>query len=98
MLSNIPFDRSEQFGQELKALFNSYRKVVTDGPNIVTIFSDFIDGDGTSETHFQALVDRGTFPTLTAAKASWDELNSCNTQVQTIAAALNQICAKHAIV
>jgi hypothetical protein len=102
--TNIPFDRSNQFGQELKALLNAYRKAVTDGPIILEAMSHMVDGDGTDAAHFTELVTLGIFETTADAKASWDELQSANAKVTTdnsvtnVKAALLQVCAKHGII
>jgi hypothetical protein len=102
--TNIEFDRSNQFGQEIKALLNAYRKAVTDGPILLAALAHMVDGDGTSATHFDEPVAQGIFPTNADAKASWDELQSANAKLTTnnsvtdVQAALLQVCAKHGII
>ena len=102
--TNIPFDRSNQFGQEIKALLNAYRKVNQDGPLILSAMAHMIDGDGTSDTHFTEMVTLGIYDNTTDAKASYDELQSVNAKLTTDAsvtsvdAALKQVCAKHGII
>lgn len=105
--SNIPFDRSVQFGQEIKALLTAYRKVVTDGPLILAAMAHMVDGDGSSSTHFTELATGGSVPVfenVADAKASWDELQSVNAKLTTdasvtnVQAALLQVCAKHGVI
>lgn len=102
--TNIPFDRSNQFGQEIKALLNGYRKVVTDGPVILSAMSHMVDGDGTDVSHFTEMVTLGIYENTADAKASWDELQSVNAKLTTdssvtnVQAALLQVCAKHGVV
>lgn len=102
--TNIQFDRSNQFGQEIKALLNAYRKVVTDGPIILGAMALMLDGDGSQLAHYQTMVDIGIYPTTTDAKESYAELQSanskCNTDasVDTVNTAFNQVCAKHGVI
>lgn len=101
---NIPFDRSNQFGQEIKALLNAYRKVNQDGPNILQAMQHMIDGDGSDKDHFAEMVTLGIYETTDDAKASYDELASINGKLTTdgsvtsVDAALKQVCAKHGII
>jgi hypothetical protein len=102
--THIPFDRSNQFGQELKALLNAYRKVVTDGPIIIAALQAMIDGNGTDVSHFTEMVTVGIFDNTADAKASFDELSSVNgklttnNSVSSVEAALLQVCSKHGII
>lgn len=102
--TNIEFDRSNQFGQEIKALLNAYRKVNQDGPNIIAHMVHVIDGDGSQLSHFQGLVDLGTFPTTDDAMAAYNELASVNAKLTTDAsvssvdAALKQVCDKFGVI
>ena len=102
--TNITFDRSNQFGQEIKALLNAYRKVVTDGPLILEAMSHMVDGDGTQAAHFAELVTLGIFPTNADAKSSWDELQSANGKLTTDASVTNvktallQAVAMHGVI
>jgi len=102
--TNIPFDRNNQFGQEIKALLNSYRKVVTDGPLILASMSQMLDGNGSDVSHFAEMVALGIYENTTDAKASYDELASVNfkmttdSSVSNVNAALLQVCAKHGII
>ena len=102
--TNIEFDRSNQFGQEIRAYLNACRKVVTDGPIILACFAHMVDGDGTDVSHFAELVAQGIYPTTADAKASWDELQAVNAKLTTdaavtfVQAALLQAPAKHGIV
>lgn len=102
--TNISFDRSNQFGQEIKALLNAYRKVVSDGPLILESMALMLDGDGSQLAHFQTMVDLGIYPTTTDAKESYLELQSanskCNTDasVDSVNTAFKQVCAKHGII
>lgn len=103
-VTNIPFDRSNQFGQEIKALLNAYRKVNADGPLILQAMSHMIDGDGSDAAHFTEMVTLGIYETTAHAKASYDELASVNGKLTTdgsvtsVDAALKQVCAKHGII
>lgn len=103
-VTNIPFDRANQFGQEIKALLNGYRKVVTDGPIVLAAMATMIDGDGSSDTHFAEMVTLGIYETNADAKASYDELASVNAKLSTdasvtsVQAALLQVCSKHGII
>jgi len=102
--TNIPFDRSNQFGQELKTLLNAYRKVNQDGPNILQAMAHMIDGDGTDAAHFTEMVTLGIYENTADAKASYDELASVNAKLTSddsqtnVDAALKQVCDKHAII
>lgn len=102
--TNIPFDRSHQFGQEIKALLNAYRKVNQDGPNILQAMSHMVDGDGSDPSHFTEMVTLGISENTSDAKASYDELASVNGKLTTdgsvtsVDAALKQVCAKHGII
>ena len=102
--TNIPFDRSNQHGQELKACLNGIRKAVTDLPILLGIFTHMVDGDGTDVSHFTELVTLGVYENTADAKASWDELQSVNAKLQTdgsvmsVNAAMLQVCEKHGIV
>lgn len=102
--TNIPYERSNQFGQEITALLNCYRKVVTDGPLLLSAMGHMIDGDGSSDTHFAEMVTLGIFATNADAKASYDELQSVNGKLTTdasvtsVQAALLQVCAKHGVI
>lgn len=102
--TNIPFDRSSQFGQEIKALLTAYRKVNQDGPNILEAMAHMIDGDGTDVSHFTEMVTLGIYDNTADAKASYDELASVNAKLTTdgsvtnVDAALKQVCAKHGII
>lgn len=79
--TNTPFDRSNQFGQEIKALLNAYRKVTDDGPLVLEAMSHMIDGDGSDVAHFAEMVTLGIYETTADAKASYDELASSNAKV-----------------
>lgn len=102
--TNIQFDRSNQFGQEIKALLNAYRKVTLDGPNILAHMVHIIDGDGTQEAHFQPLVTMGVFPAAADAMAGYNELASANSKVSgdgtvdTVNTALKQACDKFGVI
>lgn len=102
--TNIDFDRSNQFGQEIKAYLNAIRKVNQDGPNILATIVHMVDGDGTAEAHFAELVANGIYPTNADAMASYNELVSINLKMTTDAsvtsvdAAMKQVCAKHGII
>lgn len=102
--TNIPFDRSNQFGQEIKALLNAYRKANQDGPNILGAMAVMIDGDGSDVSHFAEMVTLGIYENTTDAKASYDELASVNGKLTTdgsvtnVDAAIKQVCAKHGII
>jgi hypothetical protein len=101
---NIDFDRSNQFGQEVKAYLNALRKVNQDGPNILQSMIHMIANDGSQLADFQELVDKGIYPTTADAQASYNELASINAKLvsndsQTnIDAAIKQVCAKHGII
>lgn len=102
--TNIPFDRSNQFGQEIRALLLAYRKVNEDGPNILEAMGHMIDGDGSDVAHFAEMVTLGIYENTTDAKASYDELASVNAKLTSntsqtnVDAALKQVCAKHGII
>lgn len=102
--TNIPFDRANQFGQEIKALLNGYRKVVTDGPLVLASMQAMIDGDGSDVSHFTEMVTLGIYENTADAKASFDELSSVNFKMSTnnsvtdTNAALLQVCSKHGII
>jgi hypothetical protein len=101
---NIPFDRSNQFGQEIKALANAYRKAVTDGPLVLQAMSLMIDGDGSDAAHFAEMVELGIFANNADAKAAYDELASINFKLTTdssvamVQTALLQVCAKLGVI
>lgn len=102
--TNIPFDRSNQFGQEIKSLLNAYRKVTDDGPDILQSLTHMIDGDGSDASHYQVMVDNGIFSTTTDAMEAFNELAAANAKVTTddsvsgVQAALRQCCAKFGII
>lgn len=102
--TNIPFDRSNQFGQEIKALLNAYRKVVTDGPIVLAAMAQMVDGDGSDVSHFTEMVTLGIYENTADAKASYDELASANSKAATnasvdnVQAAYLQVCSKHGII
>ena len=102
--TNIDFDRSNQFGQEIKAYLNALRKANQDGPNILTAIVHMVDGDGSQEAHFAELVAKGIYPTTADAMASYNEIASVNAKLTTdgsvtsVDAAIKQVCAKHGII
>jgi len=102
--TNIDFDRSNQFGQEIKAYLNALRKINQDGPNILQAIIHMVDGDGSQEAHFAELVSSGIYPTNADAMASYNELASVNAKLTTdssvtsVDAAIKQVCAKHGII
>src|SRR6056297_1478635 len=101
---NIDFDRSNQFGQEVKAYLNALRKVNQDGPNILQSMIHMIANEGAVEADFQELVDKGIYPTTADAMASYNELASVNSKLTSdtsqtnIDAAIKQVCAKHGVI
>lgn len=102
--TNIDFDRSNQFGQEIKAYLNALRKVNQDGPNILEAIVHMVDGDGSQAAHFAELVSKGIYPTNEDAQASYNEIASVNAKLTSdtsqtnVDAAIKQICAKHGII
>lgn len=102
--TNIPFDRANQTGQEIRAYLQALVKCAVDGPRLISILSHMVDGNGTDVSHFAEMVAVGIFDSTADAKASWDELNSVNGKLSTDAsvssvnAAMLQAAAKHGIV
>ena len=102
--TDINFDRSNQFGQEIKAYLNAVRKCNDDGQKIIDAIVHMVDGDGSAAAHFAELVTKGTFPTNEDAQAMYNELASLNAKLTTdssvtsVDAAMKQICAKTGII
>jgi hypothetical protein len=95
MATNIPVNDQKSLGRKLCRAMELGREGLDLTKQTVLIFETLKTGDGSNESHFQAAVDEGTFATLTAAKASWDEIQSMKFEYEKSEAAIRQSCAKH---
>lgn len=79
---HIPFDstnHSQRIRECLRHLEEGRQGLI----NEVATMSLMIDGDGSSETHFDAVRIKYGFPSNTVAKAAKEELASCLSKITT---------------
>ncbi len=102
MATHIQFNPATIGGGRLKQLL-TYGESYQDGLiKELATFQTLLNGDGTQTSHFTALATPYYgFATDTDAKASWDELNSVNSKVNSDASvssvmtAIKQAANKH---
>ena len=92
---HIAINAETQLGRRLCRAVELIREGRIDLEQVLASQVQMVDGDGTQEAHHQLLVDLGVYPTLAAAKASWDETQSLNFVMENAEAAIFQWCAKH---
>lgn len=93
----IQIDDTKDLGRQLVraiSLLRDGRETLT---HALAHFTQAVDGDGSNISHFALPVSLGVFPSTTAAKASWDEIQSLNFVISSAETAINQACAKHGV-
>ncbi len=109
----IDMSRATSYGSSTAAALKMARDARDGLKNLLAIFTTMLSGDGTLIAHFDQMVmsvgyggwvaaNAVTDAQRTAAKASWDELNSLSAKLSATTGdvtgtAITQACSKHGV-